>query len=360
MHAALPADHRPYADTYFLRAAHILRADGVNPRVTMQVFIRQGPGRAWGITAAVDALERFSSLADHGGQVLAVPEGHAYAPCEPLLHITGPLLDFIELETLYLGLMSAATTLGNAEPAPNPAAVTRRVAALRALTPDKRILYFGARHWSWDMDEVLSCAAVAGGADACATDAGAQAAGLRGGVGTIPHALVLAYGSTLAATQAFDRHIDPGVPRIALVDTFGREIDDALAVASALGPRLAGVRLDTAGEHVGQGGTPGPFDPAFQTGPGVTVSLVRAMRRALDEAGFGHVGITLSSGFGDPRKVRAFVKAEKTHGRLFDAMGIGGLFEARFATADIVMVEGKPCAKVGRSHAPNPAMRRVL
>ena len=38
-----------------------------------------------------------------------------------------------------------------------------------------------------------------------------------------------------------------------------------------------------------------------------------------------------------------------------------GLRESGFplCTADVVMVEGKPCAKVGRSHRPNPRLERV-
>lgn len=362
----LPGDPAAYTDAYFLRAKRVLQAEGLDPLATMQVFIRQGPGRAYGINEAVRLIRRLSPLAERGGAIYGLPEGTSYAPCEPLLHIEGRLQDFVELETLYLGVISAATSLGNGAPAPDLDAVRARAATIRALVGDRSLMYFGARHWRWTWEERISRAAVLGGFDACATDAGARAAGLQAGVGTIPHALVLAFAHAygperagLEATLAFDRHMDPAIARIALVDTFNREIDEALAVAEALGPRLWGVRLDTAGENVGQGGA--PFDGrSYWTGPGVTVESARAVRDALRGAGFGQTRIALSSGFGDPAKVAAFVEAEKTYGRLFDSLGVGGLFPARIATADLTRVEGKALSKTGRVFQPNPRFVRLL
>jgi nicotinate phosphoribosyltransferase len=216
------------------------------------------------------------------------------------------------------------------------------------------------------MEAAISRAAVAAGFDSCATDAGARAAGLPAGVGTIPHALILVFAhhvgpehATREATLAFDRHIESECGRIALVDTFNHEIDDALDTARALGDRLQGVRLDTAGELMAQGGT--PFDGrAFVTGQGVTVAGTLALRQALDAAGLQHVGIVLSSGFGNPAKVAAFAAAERQHGRLFDSLGIGGLFDAWCATADIVRVEGRDLAKTGRGYRANPRLQRIL
>ena len=45
-----------------------------------------------------------------------------------------------------------------------------------------------------------------------------------------------------------------------------------------------------------------------------------------------------------------------------DAYGVGSsLFQGRFDfTSDVVMLEGKPCAKVGRSYRANPRLERVL
>ena len=362
----LPESPLPYADKYFIRSRRILELEGLNPRVVMQVFFRNGPGVLQGVAEAAAVFQAYSPLSEHGGQVWALPEGSAFAPLEPVMHIEGPIQDFIELETMYLGILTSRTSLANGIPAPNPAAVAAKARAVRALLPTKHLMYFGARHWHWSMEAAICQAAIAAGFDACATDAGARAAGLSGGVGTIPHALVLVFAHYVGpqhaareAALAFDRHIEPGCGRIALVDTFNHELDDSLDTAEALKGALWGVRLDTAGELTAQGGTADDGQP-FVGGKGVTVSGTAAVRKALDEAGFEHVNIVLSSGFGNLDKVAAFAAAERRHGRLFESLGIGGLFEAWCATADIVRVEGRDLAKTGRAYRENPRLRRIV
>jgi nicotinate phosphoribosyltransferase len=362
----LPKSHLPYTDKYFIRSRQILACERRNPEVTIQVFFRDGPGVFSGIDEVVAILHAYSPLADHGGTVHALPEGASFSPLEPVMHITGPFQDFIELETMYLGVVSARTSMANGLPTPSPADITAKAKAIRAMMPDKHLMYFGARHWHWSTEEAFCRAVVAAGFDSCATDAGAQAAGLSAGVGTIPHALVLSFAAatgrehaTREATIAFDRHIEPECPRIALVDTFNREIDDALDTAQALGKRLTAVRLDTAGEMLAQGGVASDGRP-FWTGRGVTVAGTVAMRQALDAAGFEHVDIVLSSGFGSLEKLAAFAEAERLHGRLFSSLGIGGLFKSWCATADVVRVEGSNLSKCGREYQANPRLIRVL
>ncbi|MFP5258871.1 MAG: nicotinate phosphoribosyltransferase [Acidobacteriota bacterium] len=362
----LPESHLPYADKYFIRSRRILQREGLDPWVTMQVFFRNGPGSMAGVAEVAEVFQAYSDLAGHGGQVWALPEGSVFAPLEPVMHIEGPIQDFIELETMYLGILTSRTSQANGIAPPEPAAVTAKARAIRELLPTKNLMYFGARHWHWSLEPALCRAAVAGGFDACATDAGAKAAGLPGGMGTIPHALVLIYAhavgprhATREATLAFARHIEPECGRIALVDTFNHEIDDALDTARALDGALWGVRLDTAGELVGQGGVDGNGRD-FASGKGVTIASVAAVRAALDAAGFKQVNIVLSSGFGNLDKVAAFAAAERRHGRLFESLGIGGLFPAWCATADIVRVAGRPLAKAGRAYRENPRLRQIV
>jgi len=89
---------------------------------------------------------------------------------------------------------------------------------------------------------------------------------------------------------------------------------------------------------------------------GVNPSLVWNVRNALDAEGFGDVKIVASGGF-DLARIHAFSE----EGVPVDAYGVGAaLFDGRFDfTADIVMVNGKPQAKAGRSLRPNPRMERV-
>ena len=62
----------------------------------------------------------------------------------------------------------------------------------------------------------------------------------------------------------------------------------------------------------------------------------------------------------------AFARAEKMTGvRLFDSLGVGGIFESRDATMDVVSVgdsidDMTPVSKAGRRYRPNPRLTRVL
>ena len=79
-------------------------------------------------------------------------------------------------------------------------------------------------------------------------------------------------------------------------------------------------------------------------------------RRALDNAGHGSVQIVASGGFDAPR-IREFEQA----GVPVDAYGVGTslLRGSNDFTADVVRVNGVPCAKVGREERPNPRLEPV-
>ena len=80
------------------------------------------------------------------------------------------------------------------------------------------------------------------------------------------------------------------------------------------------------------------------------------MRGALDDAGFGEVKIVVSGGF-NPAKITAFEAA----GAPVDAYGVGSslLRGSNDFTADVVLNNGQPAAKVGREHRPNPRLELV-
>jgi nicotinate phosphoribosyltransferase len=96
----------------------------------------------------------------------------------------------------------------------------------------------------------------------------------------------------------------------------------------------------------------GSFKPT-----GVTPVLVGKVRQALDAAGHHSVHIVVSGGF-DAQKIRDFEKV----GAEVDAYGVGSSLVqgANDFTADVVRVEGRDCAKAGRSFKPNPRLERVL
>jgi len=140
---------------------------------------------------------------------------------------------------------------------------------------------------------------------------------------------VLIMGDTVKAALAFDRDMEPDVPRIVLVDTFKDEAEEALRVAHALGDRLWGIRLDTPSER-GR----------------VTADLVTEIRARLDQEGYQHVKIVVSGGL-NPDRVRYFKEA----GAPVDSYAVGSYISGASPidfTGDIKEIDGRPIAKRGR------------
>jgi nicotinate phosphoribosyltransferase len=381
----LPENHEPYIDKYFLRSKQILQAEGINPWVRAQVMIRKGPGNVYGVNEALAILEKYSPLRKHGGKVYALREGAHYEPKETLMLIEAPIQDIIDLETMYLGVLSAETTKKNDGHGVDLNSVRNRMRAVVQAAQGRPVMYMGARHWRFDEDAAITRAAYEGGATGASTDIGAATFGQEG-AGTTPHVLenIMSwkYGQERAVLEtllAFDKHVDKKIPRIILCDYRNKEITDTLACAKAIGNRLWGPRIDTCGENVGEGATPSPEEWEFVSddepntflreywrGNGVTISGVYAMRKTLDKNGHSDMKTALSSGFANPEKVQAFVEAEAILGvRLFDLLGVGQVLESRASKMDIVAVGETPqtmvpISKVGRQYNPNPRLELVL
>ena len=329
-----------YSDKYFVRARDLLRKDKHRPRVTMQVF---GKSHAYlgGIDEAIAILklcaEQWDELVVH-----ALYDGDEIKPWETVLLIEGPYDAFAVLETLYLGVLARRTRVG-----------TNTHMVVEAAKP-KEVMFFPARHDHWLVQTGDGYAAHIAGAIGVSTDAQASWWGSEG-VGTVPHALIAAYGGdTVVASRKFADLSDPAIRLITLVDFDNDCVGTSLAVARDLGERLYGVRLDTSETLVDKSVIPqmGTFKPT-----GVNPELVRNVRRALDAEGFPQVKIVVSGGF-NIEKIRDFEYQRVP----VDAYGVGSsLFQGRFDfTADVVMVDGQPRAKVGRGYRPNPRLERVL
>jgi nicotinate phosphoribosyltransferase len=327
-----------YTDTYFVRAREIVRADKKSPAVLMQFSGKDG-GWLGGIDEAVAILklcaDDWAALTVH-----ALYEGDHFENWETVLTVEGSYEHFGHLETLCLGALGRRTK------------VCTNAKHLCDAAQSKPVMFFGARDdvlWTQPGD---GYSAMVGGVKLVSTDA--QASLFAGkSVGTIPHALIAAFGGdTVKATKRFSEMFE-SVDVIALVDYDNDSVKTSLEVARALEGRLYGVRLDTAEGMVDKSvfSQMGDFKPT-----GVNSNLVWNVRNALDAEGYGDVKIVVSGGFNVDR-VRAF----EEDGVPVDAYGVGAaLFDGRFDfTADIVQVNGKPESKVGRQLRPNPRMERV-
>jgi nicotinate phosphoribosyltransferase len=331
-----------YTDVYFNHARETLLADGRHPRVVMQVFQKKHAVLG-GMDEAIAILKLCSddweSLTVH-----ALYDGDEVVPWETVMTVEGDYSLFAHLETCYLGVLARRTL------------ISTNVRAVVEAARGKPILFFPARHDHHRVQTGDGYAAHVAGAIGVSTDAQASWWGGRG-LGTVPHALIAAYGgNTALAAAKFAEWADENEPDfnvVVLVDFENDSVRTSLEVARALGDRLWGVRLDTSRTLVDRSlwGEMGDFDPR-----GVNERLVRKVRDALDENGFERVKIVVSGGF-DVARIREF----EERGVPVDSYGVGSslIRGDNDFTADIVLTDGLPSAKVGRTYRPNARLDLV-
>lgn len=356
-----------WTDRYFVNTKETVRRFG-DKNVTYAVFMRrpviftprlmvewlEGMAAARGVMFRIDLLYEEGDWAGAG---------------EPLVYLSGSFFHLVDLETLYLQKLGAACV------------AAYNAYAMCVSLPDVEFLAMDARHCAGtEMAELMAYAAAVGSKAAHkkvgakgfignATEATAHYFGRDRGLGTMPHALIGYAGSTVRAAEMYAESF-PDQDLIVLIDFFGQEITDSLAVCRRF-PGLAaegriGLRLDTHGGRFIEGMDPqesyavlernapvavrryrSEIELRYLTGTGVSAAAVFHLREKLDEAGFGKVRIVASSGFSVQKcKVMADVGAP------IDTIGTGSFlpetWAETYATADIIAYEGKTSVKAGR------------
>ena len=362
----LAADIAARTDVYFNRTRQVVQRFG-DQRVTYAVFLRRPVVSAPRLM--LDWIQAVAKERDTSFDIdVTHPEGSWTGAGEPLVYISGSFALLSDLETIMLQKIG-------------PACVAAHNAYQMCLSlPGVAFLAMDARHCAGaEMQEMMAYGASVGSAAAQregakgfignANDGTAHWYGGKIGLGTMPHALIGYAGSTVRAAEMFHETFPDEVLTV-LVDYFGREVTDGLAVCQRF-PDLARagrmqVRLDTHGGRFLEG-----LDPAesyavlerhapgairryrsdselrYLIGTGVSAAAIWRMREALDAAGFPLVRIVASSGFGvDKCRVMADAKAP------VDVVGTGSFipdaWTETYATADIVDYGGTPMVKVGR------------
>jgi nicotinate phosphoribosyltransferase len=356
-----------HTDSYFLKTKAIVAQFG-DRRATYAVFMRRPV-----ISTPRLAVEFLEGMAASRGVAFDIelnhPEGSMVGAGEVILYVTGSLLHLVDLETVMLQKLGPACV------------AAYNASGMCAELPNVAFLAMDARHCAGgEMAEMMAYAASVGSAHAkkvanaigfigCAADATAPYFGQTKGIGTMPHALIGYAGSTVRAAEMF-RATFPDEPLTVLVDFFGRETSDAVAVCRRF-PDLAdsgnlSFRMDTPGGRYCEGldlgrsydvlerhapqsirGYRTEAELRYLVGTGVSAAAIWTMRLALNDAGFGNAKIVASSGFG-PEKCRMMAAASAP----IDVVGTGSylpeLWTETYATADIIAYDGQPMVKVGR------------
>jgi nicotinate phosphoribosyltransferase len=292
-------------DIYFLRSEEILRKEGKNPLVVMEVTAVGLPDE-WGVFCGLEDV--IALLEGLPVTVDAMPEGTMFLPNEPVLRITGRYLDFARYETSILGFLCHASGIASA------------TAHIRVCAGGRPVYSFGSRRQHPAIASMIERAAWIGGVDGVSNTCAHPDIPKSG---TMPHAFIMCFDSSEEAFKSFNRNAPPEVPRIMLSDTFCDEKRESLVAA---GQGASAVRLDTPHSRRGD-----------------MRAIINEVRWELDTHGYPGVEIFLSGGV---------TREEVTELHdIVDAFGIGGAIANApvidFAM-DIVEIEGTMCAKRGK------------
>jgi nicotinate phosphoribosyltransferase len=292
-------------DIYFLRSEDILRKEGKNPHVVMEITAARLPDE-WGVFCGLEDV--ISLLKGIPVTVDAMPEGTMFLPNEPVVRVSGQYLDFARYETSILGFLCHAS------------GVASGAAHIRVCAEGRPVYSFGSRRQHPAIASMIERAAWIGGVDGVSNTCGHPDIPKSG---TMPHAFVICHNSPEEAFAAFNRYAPSEVPRIMLSDTFCDEKRESLVAAKQ---GATAVRLDT---------------PRSRRGD--IRAIISEVRWELDAHGYPGVKIFLSGGV---------TKDEVIEYRdIVDAFGIGGAIANAPVIdfgMDIVEIEGTMFAKRGK------------
>ena len=307
-------------DIYFLRTKQVLEAKRMTK---VHAYAEVTPGKLprdwpWGILCGIE--EEAYLFEGCPVDIYAMPEGSVFyhedyrGIREPTMYVEGPYGEFCLLETPLLGLLCQAS------------GVATRAARVKKVAREKLVLAFGIRRMHPALSPMLDRAAYIAGCDGVSSLSGAKIISAKP-MGTMPHALIIAFGDQVKAWKAFDEVMSNDVPRVALIDTYYDEKAEAILAAEALKKRLYGVRLDT---------------PASRKGD--FAEIVREIRWELDVRGYERTKIFVSGGL-DEETIGILSEAGA------EAFGIGTAISNAPTVdfgMDIVEMNGKPVAKRGK------------
>lgn len=331
-----------YSANYFLKTRKIVASKLKGHSVTMQFFQRTDDAMLCGIDEVIALIATFAKNPKQL-KIEALNDGDIIQENEPVLKITGRYEDFGYLESLIDGILARRTS------------VATNVYRIKKIIGNKYDMFSMADR----QDDYLTqagdgYATYVAGVKKVSTDAQGLYWGGKG-MGTMPHALIqICKGDIIKASKLYLETF-PNEKVTALVDYNNDVITDSIKLAKALKNKLGAVRVDTSkaliDKYFENKNTKG-FDPH-----GVCKELIFALRKTLDVNGFNHVKIIVSSSF-DYKKIKDFI----SHKVPVDVFGVGSALvknDTVSFTGDLVMLDNKPEAKVGRKNIKSKRLKIV-
>ena len=301
-------------DLYELTMAAAYWETGKNEEATFALYSRPQIDRGYyvaaGLAPVIDALEQFRFSQDDiayldklgmfksaflsylsrlrfEGRVRALSEGTIFFPDEPVLEVTGPLIQAQLLETLLINMVGVHTLIAS-----------KAARCVHAAKGHPLIDFALRRTQGQDAGMAAARSTYLAGFTATSN----VLAGKRLGIplaGTMAHSFIQSFTDEIGAMEAYAEIFPDST--ILLIDTYDtvdgakRAVQVARRMAAS-GKRLIGVRLDS----------------------GDTVLLSRQVRQIFDAAGLTELKIFASGGFDEFKVADALDK-----GAAIDAFGVG-------------------------------------
>jgi nicotinate phosphoribosyltransferase len=302
-------------DLYELTMAASYFEEGMAEDATFSLFIRKyPPGRSYFVAAGLaEALAYLESLRFRDedlaylestrlfkkefldylgtvrftGEVWALPEGSLFFQDEPILEVTGPIIEAQLAETFIINAINLQTLIA-----------TKAARATVAAGPRRLVDFSLRRTQGTDAGLKVARATYLAGFVGTSNVLAGKLYGLPI-FGTMAHSYITSFSSEIEAFRAFARAFPQNT--VLLIDTYDTIAGARKAIQvgqemAARGQKLRGVRLDS----------------------GDMAALSIEVRRLLDEAGLDYVTIFASGGF-DEHKIARTLAA----GGRIDAFGVG-------------------------------------
>ena len=330
-----------YSANYFLKSRKIVAENEPDHIVTMQWFQRTDGAMLCGIDEVIALIHTF---AIHPEELIieALDDGDIVNNEEPVLKVTGKYQNFGFLESVIDGILARRTS------------VATNVKRVLDVAGDVPVFSMADRQDDYLTQVGDGYATYVAGISKVSTDAQGLWWGGKG-MGTMPHALIQICGGDVCKAADIYLKSFPNEKVTALIDYHNNVVRDSLILARHLKEKLNGVRIDTSFklvDHYFDDKDTSDFDPH-----GVCKELVFALRKALDDEGFNYVKITVSSAF-CAKKIAEWNK-DKVPVSMY---GVGTFFVNNTTcgfTGDLVMRDGKPEAKEGRTNIPCTKLKKV-
>jgi nicotinate phosphoribosyltransferase len=221
------------------------------------------------------------------GSVRAMPEGTVFFKDEPVLEVTGPIIEAQLAETFIINAVNF------------PVLATLKASRCAHAAKGANLIDFSMRR-TQGLDAAIKIArsSLMGGFKGTSNALAAKYLGVSP-VGTMAHSFVTSFREEIDAFRAFARAFPDNT--VLLVDTYDtiNGTEKAIQVAKEMekdGHKLRGIRLDS----------------------GDMVQLSKDTRKMLDQAGLDYVQIMASGGF-DEFKIQRYFE----NGALIDGFGVG-------------------------------------